>query len=67
MQSLIGHSREGANRFPHKIASVSQTIDNKHPATTHLSATPKLFFTLLLSKIACQAPKPAQKPVTQSI
>ena len=29
-------------------------------------APPKLFLTLLLSKIACQAPKPCQKPITQT-
>jgi hypothetical protein len=30
------------------------------------STTPKLFFTLLLSKIACQAPKLTKKPITQA-
>ena len=34
---------------------------------THQFARPKLFFTLLLSKIACQAPQPTQNPVTRSI
>jgi hypothetical protein len=33
---------------------------------TPQSHTPKLFFTFLLSKIACQAPKPTKNPVTQA-
>jgi hypothetical protein len=42
----------------HAASSHEWAPNIKQPTTTHLSATPKLFFTLLLSKIACQAPKP---------
>jgi hypothetical protein len=47
-------------------ASVVQSRPHKSPISTPQSHYPKLFFTLLLSKIACQAPKPHQKPITQS-
>jgi hypothetical protein len=39
---------------------------HKSPVFTHQSRTPKLFFTLLLSKIACQAPKLTKIPITQA-
>ena len=35
-----------------------------NPQSLQAIPTPKLFFTLLLSKIACQAPKPTKKPIT---
>jgi hypothetical protein len=48
------------------VLSSYLTPDHKSPISKPQSHTPKLFFTLLLSKIACQAPKPTQNPATHS-
>ena len=64
--------RSGGIRFCF-FSDRSQTLlwhlygPHKSPMLTPQSHTPKLFFTLLLSKIACQAPKPTKNPVTHSI
>ena len=51
-----------APRFRFYLIPHTSYLIHKSPLSTPQSANPKLFFTLLLSKIACQAPKPAKNP-----
>ena len=51
---------------PPRPSALSASVFHKPPSYSPIP-TPKLFFTLLLSKIACQAPKPTKKPITHPI
>jgi hypothetical protein len=54
---------------PPRTSALSASVvasAHKSPVFTPQSHTPKLFFTLLLSKIACQAPKLIKESITQA-